>query len=177
MTLDVDDLQITFIRLLGKGAFSSVWLARDEHRTLTQAIANLPHERRPSEIGAARRRRDRNVDGLRPTPTTELALPSSPILGQNSLGDLVNDEVDIERTRTHGMPTNGSSLFRGSAASSSSNEAQLVAVKMMDMTVCESNDRMRISFVREVEVLRVGRQSVNDYISLMLLTSIAHFTS
>lgn len=35
-------------------------------------------------------------------------------------------------------------------------EGKLVAVKMMDKTMCRENDRTRISFVREVEVLRVS---------------------
>jgi protein-serine/threonine kinase len=33
---------------------------------------------------------------------------------------------------------------------------KLVAVKMLDRTLCDVNDRTRISFVREVEVLRVS---------------------
>jgi hypothetical protein len=35
-------------------------------------------------------------------------------------------------------------------------EEPLVAVKMMARTLCDADDRMRISFVREVEVLRVS---------------------
>ena len=34
-------------------------------------------------------------------------------------------------------------------------KGQLVAVKMMNRALCDANDRTRISFVREVEVLRV----------------------
>lgn len=33
---------------------------------------------------------------------------------------------------------------------------RLVAVKMMDRAMCDADDRTRISFVREVEVLRVS---------------------
>ncbi|KAF8344011.1 kinase-like domain-containing protein [Cantharellus anzutake] len=154
--LEVDDLRISLVRLLGKGAFSGVWLARDEYGALTQAHDDLPHERRPSEIGAARRRRDRNVDGLRPTSAMESVQLFSPV----DTGD-----ASAETASSHGIPPEGSSLFRGSGATSSTNEAGLVAVKMMEMRVCDANDRMRISFVREVEVLRhISHPNIVSYL-------------
>lgn len=47
----------------------------------------------------------------------------------------------------------------------------LVAVKMMDKTMCRENDRTRISFVREVEVLRVSLPC------MVPLTRLAHIAS
>lgn len=51
----------------------------------------------------------------------------------------------------------------------------VVAVKMMNRALCDANDRTRISFVREVEVLRVRLYSPSVYI-MMLTTHTAHLT-
>ncbi|KAH7099131.1 Pkinase-domain-containing protein [Auriculariales sp. MPI-PUGE-AT-0066] len=104
-------------RVLGRGAFSSVWLARDESWVDTGTNAG----RRRSECAAPKR--GERVQGLRPPGSRRDAslFLSAAAAGDNSL--------------EHG-------------------HAELVAVKIMDRAACDANDRTRISFVREVEVLR-----------------------
>lgn len=51
----------------------------------------------------------------------------------------------------------------------------VVAVKMMNRALCDANDRTRISFVREVEVLRVRLYSLSVY-TMMLTMHAAHLT-
>jgi protein-serine/threonine kinase len=55
-------------------------------------------------------------------------------------------------------------------------EGQLVAMKMTDRKVFEINDRTRVSFIREVEVLKVGI-STNFKGFRMLTCDLAHITS
>ncbi len=50
-----------------------------------------------------------------------------------------------------------SSVVDESTEIDSKKGGRLVAVKMMNRALCDVNDRTRISFVREVEVLRVSR--------------------
>lgn len=92
------------------------------------------------------------MDGLKPThPVASLSF-STPrpvylsLLSQikdsvrEAYPDLDGAIIDSDMSHQNGLLQNG----------------RLVAVKMMDLAVCDANDRTRISFVREVEVLRVS---------------------
>jgi len=139
-----DDTKLTYLRCVGKGAFSSVWLARDDNGGFSHD--QQPHERRPSE-SVAGRRRDKKMDGLKPThpgATLSFSVARLPPLPHP------NDQIkDVPQGSENPLMNDGPQHVN------ESKPGRLVAVKMMDLTVCDANDRTRIAFVREVEVLRV----------------------
>jgi hypothetical protein len=66
----------------------------------------------------------------------------------------MDDHALMEGTRPIGA---NADLNNGEGeASTPAMEGQLVAVKLTDRKLFEINDRTRVSFVREVEVLKVG---------------------
>jgi protein-serine/threonine kinase len=130
-----EQTRLCLLRLLGRGAFSTVWLATDEDGTLG---ACKPDER-PRSQSFARRKGDRKVQGLKP-----LRSPNTSVSGLRRQFTTVLDE----RVGEGAMLT--------AALVVDSVETRVVAVKLMDRAVCATNDRTRISFVREVEVLRVS---------------------
>lgn len=129
-----DDAPLSLVKLLGQGAFSSVWLARDAEDRL---IPPGPRQRRRKSVSTARKEGD-TLPGIRPAPQATKRLG---VLNEfDGEGAILPDTLPEKRTRPLHLPgTTG----------------QLVAVKMLDVKLCEVNDRTRISFVREVEVLRV----------------------
>lgn len=162
---DAEDVKLRLIRPLGVGAFSCVWLAEDEQGSLAAG-----GDRRAHSTSEAKRRRDRRMHGLRPSAGNPRANGEKfngdgGIIETNGTGEketkkgigLLAAELargrDIERTQS---PL----LIEPSPVSASepptSASGRLVAVKMMDRALCDVNDRTRISFVREVEVLRVS---------------------
>ena len=154
--VEMDDLKLRFVRHLGKGAFSSVWLARDEDGTLPHH--GLPHERRPSE-SFARRKKDKKMDGLRPThPACNLSF-STP---KQSLLDLDQNTDTLDGTLSVG----DHDRCYSSRPQKIIPDGRVVAVKMMELAMCDANDRTRISFVREVEVLRVSVPLIQQSVSL-----------
>lgn len=134
-TIIGEDAPLCLVRLLGQGAFSSVWLARDVEDRL---ILPSPKQRRRKSVSTARRDGD-VLSGLRPAPRATKGLG---VLNEfDGEGAILPDILPEERVRVCRLP--------GEAG-------KLVAVKMLDRKLCETNDRTRISFVREVEVLRVS---------------------
>ncbi|CAE6434568.1 unnamed protein product [Rhizoctonia solani] len=153
------DVQLRLINRLGVGAFSCVWLAEDEHGTLAAG------DRRAHSTSEAKRRRDRRMHGLRPS----------------ALGGRMNgggEKTEVERksvadaTRGRDIVRQQSPLLIESSPvakfdilEETSATGRLVAVKMMDRALCDVNDRTRISFVREVEVLRhISHPSIVAYL-------------
>ncbi|KIM28978.1 hypothetical protein M408DRAFT_329021 [Serendipita vermifera MAFF 305830] len=132
-----DEAPLVLVRLLGQGAFSSVWLARDVEDRL---IPPGPRQRRRKSVSTARKEGDAAaVPGLRPAATQP----------PTRLGVL--NELDGEGAI---LPSTIHASRRGRPMEAPSKVGKLVAVKMLDRTLCDVNDRTRISFVREVEVLR-----------------------
>ncbi|KAF8321789.1 kinase-like protein [Clavulina sp. PMI_390] len=147
-----DDIKITYIRNIGNGAFSNVWLARDDEGSLSHAH-NLA-QRRPSE-SVARRRRDRKMHGLKPTrPGASLSFSSHRPSGLALF--LSKDDVDSESAIVEQDPA---------PVSGTPTKGRLVAVKMIPIAACDADDRTRISFVREVEVLRhIAHPNIASYL-------------
>ena len=185
------DTPLTLIKLLGQGAFSSVWLASDQTGELglsrTASIGRAGSTKRKGRRGASReaavrnaakedgltrqgsagkrvvgRRRqsqsvakkDRDVKlgGLTPPTIDEHDLESTaPVLSSRASGEglLTVDDHAQETSMSRSKSTN-------SLRWKEREPGRLLAVKMMDRALCDSNDRTRISFVREVEVLRVS---------------------
>lgn len=143
-----EDAPLSLVKLLGRGAFSSVWLARD---TEDRLIPPGPRQRRRKSVSTARKDGD-TLSGLRPAPQATKRLG---VLNEyDGEGAILPDTLPEKRVRTMHLPgTTG----------------QLVAVKLLDVKLCETNDRTRISFVREVEVLRVS-----EIVLLLTVTNLVH---
>ncbi|KAG8858537.1 hypothetical protein FRB96_005209 [Tulasnella sp. 330] len=163
---------LKLIKPLGHGAFSSVWLATDETAELAltrsasidrglnrqgSAGRRVVKRRRPSESWA-KKHSDRKVGGLKPH-----SLSTHAVTEEN---DTARASIDGDRERV----STPASLGRQPSLSKPLNslrrpEQRVVAVKMMDRAMCDANDRTRISFVREVEILRhISHPSIVSYL-------------
>lgn len=137
-----DEVPFELLKPLGQGAFSSVWLARDvENRLLPplgRSTNKKPRQKRRKSASMAKKLEE-IVRGIK---------PSVKVGGLEGSRPGVLDEMD------------GKGACWPEASWSTMNPGcepgRVVAVKMMDRSLCDANDRTRISFVREVEVLRVS---------------------
>lgn len=146
-------------KTLGVGAFSRVVLAAPLLASSSQASVSSPTtlEEAPAAIppapakkksslpswGKAFRKHGSSQAGKNANSGTTSAgagnvTPLMPVKGHPKGSDVAED------------PTSGDTVLSSSTTSSSS----LVALKMMAREPCEQNERMRVSWVREVEVLR-----------------------
>ena len=139
-------LNLQLVRTLGQGAFSSVWLARD----VSGRIGGLEIVRRSSlkrslsksSKGSIRRKKSalrKKVEGAVPKVQLEAgeSFGHGERLGsEDSLGGWLSESE--QRGRMDG------------------GQGRLVALKMTDRSLCDKDDRTRVSFVREVEVLKVS---------------------
>lgn len=129
-------ISLTLLRTLGQGSFSSVWLACDVSGTLEQVVisrkASIRRLKSVASDGVVRRKSSRrstqrpNVSGTKPW-RIESGTPSSV---KNSTP--IKDGFDRPDSNEPG--------------------GRLVAVKLTDRAI---DDRTRVSFIREVEILRV----------------------
>lgn len=143
-----DEVPFELLKPLGQGAFSSVWLARDvEDRLLPSLARSASKKQRQKRRKSASmaKKLEEYVRGIKPSVKVD---------GLEGSGPGVLDEMDgkgacwpesPEASRSNSMTSKEPRYKPG----------RLVAVKMMDRSLCDTNDRTRISFVREVEVLRV----------------------
>lgn len=151
-------LRLELVRTLGQGAFSSVWLARD----VSGRIGGLEIVRKSSlkrslskssahRTGSIRRKTGslrKKVDGAVPKVRFDDAesFGHGERLGsEDSLNGWFKEGEDRGRTEGGG--------------------GRLVALKMTDRTLCDKDDRTRVSFIREVEVLKhISHPSIVSYI-------------
>lgn len=117
---------------LGTGTFSSVWLARDLKGQL--GALELVRKSSLARSKSFKRGRSRGIDGTR--PTRKKAAKDR----QTSDGNSVLSPGEEDAGKRLGHVKTG----------------RLVAVKMTERSLCSANSRSRVSFVREVEVLRVS---------------------
>ncbi|KAI5118085.1 hypothetical protein M0805_007735 [Coniferiporia weirii] len=174
--LESGSAALRLVRALGEGAFSSVWLAEDVAGTLAAVPASCSLNgngngngnvrraetglRRKSSSWAKRSSDDTHMEGIRPTPSvradTDTGFAWDGV--RSAEGSVMLDEQDGEGASSS---TNASVVVPPTAGSA----GRLVAVKMMNRAMCDSNDRTRISFVREVEVLRhIAHPSIVAYL-------------
>lgn len=140
------EVPFRLIRLLGLGAFSSVWLARDIHQKLgiVGGRPKLPFKK--DQVGAYRKS-DRTIHGLRPPVST--CAKGNQISRSTSVYFRARNMVDGDKPYTQDDHDHG----------------RLVALKMMDRTLCDNDNRTRISFMREVEILRhISHPSIVPYL-------------
>ena len=133
---DGSSVSLTLLRTLGQGSFSSVWLACDVSGTLEQLVlsrkASIKKLKSTTSDGIVRRKSSRrsagrsNVSGTKPWRTES----GAPSLAADTLP--VKNAFDRPDSNEPG--------------------GRLVAVKLTDRAI---DDRTRVSFIREVEVLRV----------------------
>ncbi|CAE6465927.1 unnamed protein product [Rhizoctonia solani] len=160
------DVKLRLINQLGVGAFSCVWLAEDEQGSLAAG-----GNRRGHSTSEAKRRRDRRMHGLRPSALgakmNGVGSGEKPdeFKGKRiELGDATTRGRDIIRQQSP-LLVEPSQVATFDTPDESSAPGRLVAVKMMDRALCDVNDRTRISFVREVEVLRhISHPSIVAYL-------------
>lgn len=115
---------VLLVRLLGLGAFSSVWLAKSLDDQLSQLSGQSS-----DEVSQTAKKDDRPSLGLRPPVDNPLERSRSIYLRAKKGADHSH----------HHRP-----------------ETTVVAVKMINKHICDSNERTRSSFLREVEILRVS---------------------
>lgn len=136
-------LSLRLERPLGQGAFSSVWLARD---TAGQ-VGMLELSRKTSLLRSRSQKRGRRMEGTRPktvgpVPMRREKRPNAHERGESEESVVLRDADATPKAE-------------GVLAAARQQEGRLVAVKMTDRSLCENNSRSRVSFVREVEILRV----------------------
>ncbi|KAJ1310559.1 hypothetical protein OPQ81_007289 [Rhizoctonia solani] len=156
------DVKLRLIKQLGVGAFSCVWLAEDEQGSLAAG-----GDRRAHSTSEAKRRRDRRMHGLRPSALGAKMVKTGADGEVNGKAAETNDAArgrDIVRQQTP-LLVEPSPVATFDSTDESSASGRVVAVKMMDRALCDVNDRTRISFVREVEVLRhISHPSIVAYL-------------
>lgn len=147
-------LKLELIRTLGKGAFSSVWLARDvSDRVGTLEIVRKSSLKRSmsksSRKGGLRKRRSmkKKIEG---------AVPKVRLDGSDELEDgaRVGSVEGLSALYKDAEDRPGRSE-ECSGLDNARRDGRVVALKMTDRSLCERDDRTRVSFVREVEVLKV----------------------
>lgn len=174
------DTPLKLIKLLGQGAFSSVWLATDETAELAlcrsasigrglsrrgSAGKKVVKRRRKSQSWA-KQERDGRMDGLKPPKLDTHNEAEESKVGLNAEHPTSpSDTVSVRSERQPEKDPPARTLWASRSFASLNgakilgNGSRMVAVKMMDRAMCDANDRTRISFVREVEVLRVSRST------------------
>ena len=132
---DDSSVSLTLLRALGQGSFSSVWLACDVSGTLEQVVisrrASIRKLKSAASDGVVRRKSSRRSNRPPGVPGTK------PWRIQSG---------------TPSLPENPTPIKSAFDRPDSKEPGRLVAVKLTDRAI---DDRTRVSFIREVEILRV----------------------
>lgn len=103
---------------------------------------------REESLATLRSPEDATPRGEIPSSIYSIGTPEEDTYDGSALAD---DDGDDD-----GMDVDADVYIYGKPRDRKEAQSRLVAVKMMDIAMCDANDRTRISFVREVEVLRVS---------------------
>ena len=137
-------LSLQLERPLGQGAFSSVWLAHD----VDGQVGVLELSRKTSLLRSRSQKRGRRLEGTWPKTI-------GPVPMRREKRVLAHEREGSEESVVL-RDADATPRMEGVSAAARQQEGRLVAVKMTDRSLCESNSRSRVSFVREVEILRVS---------------------
>ncbi|KAH9842508.1 kinase-like protein [Rhodofomes roseus] len=152
-------LSVRLERVLGQGAFSSVWLARD----IEGQVGVLELTRKTSLLRSKSQKRGRRLEGTR--PKTSGTRPKGPVYMQREKRVNVREREGSDESVVLEDADATPRLDGLAAAMRRQQEGRLVAVKMTERTLCEKNSRSRVSFVREVEILRhIAHPSIVSYV-------------
>lgn len=149
-------LKLELLRTLGQGAFSSVWLARD----VTGRVGSLEVVRKSSlkrsmskssmkKKGSLKRKSGslkKKIEGSVP----QVQLEEAHLGEEGRLGS--RDSLSGWPAEREERSERGRVDLQGEK---NSEAGRVVALKMTDRSLCDRDDRTRVSFVREVEVLKV----------------------
>ncbi|TBU26094.1 hypothetical protein BD311DRAFT_462605 [Dichomitus squalens] len=155
-TLSSSSLTLELVKPLGTGSFSSVWLARDTRGQLN--ALELVRKSSLARSKSLRGRRSRTIDGTRPTGRRR---EKARVGIENDNNDNDNDDACGPTPKSpllspkDEVPPNASAAWKEKERQKKAG-GRLVAVKMTERAVCDASSRSRVSFVREVEVLRVS---------------------
>ncbi|KAI0818659.1 kinase-like domain-containing protein [Irpex lacteus] len=160
--------QIVPVACVDIWAFSSVWLARDETGRVSKLEVSRKNSlKRQKSKGGSLRRSGTGAGSLQ--RRNKRASESSDDAGEERQQTLDGIVPKIRVTVEEGsdgrlrstVKVRGSSVGRGEERS----VGRLVALKMTDKSLCDKDDRTRVSFVREVEVLKhIAHPSIVAYI-------------
>lgn len=144
VVLQSTSLSVRLERPLGQGAFSSVWLARD----IAGQVGLLELTRKTSLLRSRSQKRGRRLEGTRPKTVGSVPMRREKRINAHEREESEESVVLREADATPRV--------EGILAAARQQEGRLVAVKMTDRSLCENNPRSKVSFVREVEILRVS---------------------
>ncbi|EKM56068.1 uncharacterized protein PHACADRAFT_257118 [Phanerochaete carnosa HHB-10118-sp] len=151
-------LKLELLRTLGQGAFSSVWLARD----VSGRIGGLEVVRKSSLRRSLSKSSARSSGSIRrKTRSLRKKLEgAAPQVHFDNGGRFGHGERLGSEDSQSGWFKEGEHRGR-----SEGEQGRLVALKMTDRTLCDKDDRTRVSFIREVEVLKhISHPSIVSYI-------------
>lgn len=133
VTLSSSSLSLELVKPLGTGSFSSVWLARDTTGQLN--ALELVRKSSLARSKSLRGRKSRTIHGTRPLRRRAKERAAS----DGTSSAILSPKDEEPAKQLHNAKC-----------------GRLVAVKMTERSVCDTNSRSRVSFVREAEVLRVS---------------------
>ena len=157
-------LRLVLVKTLGQGAFSSVWLARDETGRVSKLEVSRKNslKRQMSKRGSLRRSGTGAGSLRRRNKRASESSEDGSNAGMTEDEKVLDGTVPkIKVTEEEGSDGRVRSVLKFRARSISAGRGEeasvgrLVALKMTDKSLCDKDDRTRVSFIREVEVLKV----------------------
>lgn len=159
-------LRLELLRTLGQGAFSSVWLARDVSGRVgsLEVVRKSSLRRSMSKSSMRKGSLKRKKSSLR--KRIEGAVPKVQLEDGESFGE--GERLGSQGSLHEWFKEQDERLGRGRGDEDNPTRRDLgrvVALKMTDRSLCDRDDRSKVSFVREVEVLKhISHPSIVSYI-------------
>lgn len=154
-------LRLELLRTLGQGAFSSVWLARDVSGRVgsLEVVRKSSLRRSMSKSSMRKGSLKRKKSSLR--KRIEGAVPKVQLEDGESFGE--GERLGSQGSLHEWFKEQDERLGRGRGDEDNPTRRDLgrvVALKMTDRSLCDRDDRSKVRFVREVEVLKVRHSKI-----------------